>query len=88
MARPPLMAEIAMDVFAKRGIVPMRDAGMVVADYFEKEPPPYAVIRPAFEADQQGSRLGRLVAQLARGEELEPNHRLSPVRLEIPEQEM
>ena len=64
----------------------MRDVGIVVADYFEETSPPYAVIRPAFEADQQGARLGRLVAQLARGQKPDPDHRLSPVRLEIPEE--
>ena len=85
MARPPLMAEVAGEVFVERGLVPMRDGGMVVADYFDKAAAPYAVIRPAYEADHQGARLGRLVSKLARGEKPNPDHRLSPVRLEIPE---
>jgi len=86
ISRPPLMAEAAIDAIQARGLIPMQDVAIAVSDYF-REPPggsPFAVIRPALENDQQGARLGRVIAQLARREIPQNEHRLTPVRLEVP----
>ena len=85
MVRPPLMAEIAQNVIEARGLMPMRDVGIVASDFFENTHPNFAVIRPTFKADHQGALTGRLVAQLFRGETPAPENVLTPVRLEIPE---
>ena len=86
LARPPLMADAAMEAIGSLGLESPRDVAVAVADYFQSPPggPPYAVIRPARGGDPQGARLGRVVALLAHGQEPDPKDRLSPVRLQLP----
>lgn len=86
ISRPPLMAEAAIEALQARNLIPMHDVAIAVSDYFREPPPglPFAVIRPALETDQQGARLGRVIAQLARRELPKNEHRLTPVRLEVP----
>jgi hypothetical protein len=80
-----MMADAARQWLGERGLTPMKDVAMAVSDYFRPDVPPYAVIRPQTESDEQGARIGRLVAQLARGERVPMENQLAPVRLDVPE---
>ena len=86
MARPPLMADAALELARSRRLKPQQDVAIVAADYFANGgTPPYAVIRPVHKFDEQGSRLGKLIVEVARGNIPEGSRHLAPVRLEVPQ---
>jgi DNA-binding LacI/PurR family transcriptional regulator len=87
VVRPAVMADAAVDVMRTMGLKPQEDIALATGDCFRDDwrQLPYPVIRPAYSRDEQGERLGRLIAELAGGEKPQPRGRLTPVTLGAPD---
>ncbi len=86
--RSQRLAEGAMLAAEAAGLVPSRHLELVVADVYRKasDPPPtYAYARSTVTSEQIGHHIGRMLAQQARGEPVDPNHETLPVTVELPE---
>ena len=86
--RSQLLAERALQAAELAGLEPGRDFEIVVADVYRKSsdsPPRYPYARSTVTAEQIGHHIGRMLAQQARGEPVQPNHELLPVTVELPE---
>ncbi len=80
---PPPLADIAVEQLKEFDIDPLDDAAVVATGYYRPDLPkaPYAIIQVKEGYYSQGYAIGKLLAQVAKGDVPEPNHILYPVAL-------
>ena len=87
LVRPWQMVEAIYEAIESVGLVPQQDVAVGIADYFDTSAAelPYPVIRSEWTMEQQGNCLGKLLNQRSQNSQAEPEHKLIPLRLEVPE---
>ncbi|HWB55039.1 MAG TPA: substrate-binding domain-containing protein [Tepidisphaeraceae bacterium] len=88
IARSELLANGAIAAAERRGMKLGEDISILVSDFYRRgadAPPALPHLVPTIGPEGMGAHIGRMLAQQARGERVDPNHEIISQRLVLPD---
>lgn len=89
ICRSEPLATSAETAVRNNNLVVGKDVCIVLSDFYRKSSAKYQIpwphLRPVLTPEQIGQHIGRMLAQQALGQPVEPDHEIIPVHLQLPE---